>query len=72
MPEGSATAETPAHLRDSACYICGGSQEEHSDSGNSHAFWSNKNASEHFQREDSRTHVATTKEARYVEEWRPY
>lgn len=72
MPEGRTTTETPAHLRDAACYICGGSQDEHYGSGDSHAFWSNQSARQHFAAEDARMRPATTKEARYVADWRPY
>lgn len=66
------TTETPAHLRPSACYVCG--REEHADATpRGHRFWSNADASAYFAAEDARLSPrGYNTEAAYVAQHRPY
>lgn len=61
-------AETPAHLRPEACYVCGAAENQHT-ATTRHTFWSNADADKDFAAEPQGNSDA---EARYVEEYRPY
>lgn len=68
---------TPPHLRTDHCFVCGQSKHVDGTSRGGHRFWSNADAQSEARATDRRTTVsyssgATTPEAAYVAQHRPY
>ena len=66
-----------SHLTPENCYVCGGEDHADTTASGGHKFWSNAEAQAEFREQDRRTKVryssgATTPEAAYVAEHRPY